>query len=105
MSENNSEVQNQANQLGNSIGGFNLNDYGACASNFTQATNVATTQVLSPQLRNASAWILGWLSGIWLKIFYYPMLVLVVTFTFIRTIAPVLGADITEIGQGIIQIL
>jgi hypothetical protein len=105
MSENNSEVQNQASQLGNSIGGFNLNDYGACATNFTQATDIATVQVLSPQLRNASAWILGWLSGIWLKIFYYPMLVLVVTFTFIRTIAPLLGADITAVGQGIIQLL
>jgi hypothetical protein len=105
MSENPSEVKNQANQLGNSIGGFNMSDYGACASDFQTATDVATTRVLSPQLRNASAWILGWLSGLWLKIFYYPMLVLIVTFTFIRTIAPLLGADITEIGQGIIQIL
>jgi hypothetical protein len=105
MAENPSEVQNQANQLGNSIGGFDLTQYNACASNFTQATEVSTQRVLSPQLRNASAWILGWLSTVWLKIFYYPMLVLVVTFTFIRTIAPLLGADITEIGQGIMQIL
>lgn len=105
MSENTSEVKNQSNQLGNSIGGFNLSDYGACASNFSTATDVATQRVLSPQLRNASAWILGWLSGVWLKIFYYPMLVLIVTFTFIRTISPLLGSDITEIGQGILQIL
>jgi hypothetical protein len=105
MSENPSEVKNQANQLGNSIGNFNLSNYGACASDFQTATDVATQRALSPQLRNASAWILGWLSGIWLKIFYYPMLVLIVTFTFIRTIAPLLGADITEIGQGIIQLL
>jgi len=40
-----------------------------------------------------------------LKIFYYPMLVLIVTFTFIRTISPLLGADITEIGQGIVRLL
>jgi hypothetical protein len=105
MSENPSEVANQANQLGNSIGGFNLTNYDACASDFQTATDFATHRVLSPQLRNASAWILGWLSGVWLKIFYYPMLVLIVTFTFIRTISPLLGADITEIGQGIIQIL
>ena len=105
MSENPSEVQNKANQLGNSIGGFNMSDYGACASDFSTATDVATHRVLSPELRNASAWILGWVSGVWLKIFYYPMLILVVTFTFIRTISPLLGSDITEIGQGILKIL
>lgn len=105
MSENPSEVAKQANQLGNSIGGFNLSQYGACASNFSSLTDITTQRVLSPQLRNASAWITGWLSGIWLKIFYYPMLVLIVTFTFIRTISPLLGSDITEIGQGILQIL
>lgn len=105
MSENPSEVQNKASQLGNSIGGFNFSDYGACATDFEAATDVATHRALSPELRNASAWILGWVSGVWLKIFFYPMFVLIVTFTFIRTIAPLLGADITEIGQGILKIL
>jgi hypothetical protein len=105
MSENPSEVKNKANELGNSIGGFDLNQFGACASDFESATNIATEKALSPQLRAASVWIMGWLSGIWLKIFYYPMLVMMVTFTFIRTISPLLGADITEIGQGILKLL
>jgi len=105
MSENPSEVRNKANELGNSIGGFDMTDFGACASDFQTATDIATERVLSPQLRSASAWILGWLSGIWLKIFFYPMLILIVTFTFIRTISPLLGADITEIGQGILKLM
>ena len=105
MSENPSEARNKANELGNSIGGFNMDEFGACASDFESATDVATTKALSPQLRNASAWILGWLSGVWLKIFYYPMLVMIVTFTFIRTISPLLGADISEIGQGILKLM
>lgn len=105
MSENPSEVRNKANELGNSIGGFNLDEFGACKSDFESASDVATERALSPQLRAASAWILGWLSSVWLKIFYYPMLVLIVTFTFIRTISPLLGADITEIGQGIVRLL
>jgi len=105
MSENPSEVRNKANELGNSIGGFNLDEFGACKSDFESASDVATEKALSPQLRAASAWILGWLSSVWLKIFYYPMLILIVTFTFIRTISPLLGADITEIGQGIVRLL
>jgi len=105
MSENPSEAKNKANELGNSIGGFDMSTFGACASDFNTATDVTTNKALSPQLRSAAAWILGWLSGIWLKIFYYPMLVMVVTFTFIRTIAPLLGADITEIGQGLVHLL
>jgi len=105
MSENSSEVKNKATELGNSIGGFDMTKFGACACDFQSASDVATTKVLSPQLRNSSAWLLGWLSGIWLKIFYYPMLVLLVTFTFIRTISPLLGADITEIGQGLVHLL
>lgn len=105
MSENPSEVKNKARDLGNSIGGFNLDEFGACKSDFESASTVATEKALSPQLRAASAWILGWLSSVWLKIFYYPMLILIVTFTFIRTISPLLGADITEIGQGIVRLL
>jgi len=105
MSENSSEVKNQANALGNQIGGFDLSKFGACSSDFSAATDVATTKLLSPQIRNSSAWLMGWLSGIWLKIFYYPMLVLLVTFTFIRTVSPLLGADITEIGQGLVHLL
>ena len=105
MSENPSEVKNQANTLGNSLAGFDMDQFGACASDFQSASDVATEKVLSPEIRAASAWILGWLSSIWLKIFYYPMLVLIVTFTFIRTIAPFLGADITEIGQGLMRII
>lgn len=105
MSENPSEVRNKANELGNSIGGFDLSEFGACASDFGVMADFATEKALSPQLKAASAWILGWLSSVWLKIFYYPMLVLIVTFTFIRTISPLLGADITEIGQGIVRLL
>ncbi|MCX6776152.1 MAG: hypothetical protein NT130_04880 [Candidatus Micrarchaeota archaeon] len=105
MSENPSELKSKANDLGNSIGGFDMNKFGACANDFESVSNVATTQVLSPQFRNSSAFILGWLSGIWLKIFYYPMLVLMVTFAFIRALSPLLGADITEIGQGLVHLL
>lgn len=105
MSENNSEVQNQAGKLGNSIGGFDLNQFGACANNFSSASDVATTKILDPKVRASSAWLLGWLSGIWLKIFYYPMFVLLVTFTFIRSLSPLLGADVTEIGQGLVHLL
>ncbi len=48
MSENPSEVQRQASQLGNSIGGFDLTQYGACASDFQNATDVATNKVPLP---------------------------------------------------------
>ena len=105
MSENPSEVKKQAGTLGSQLGDFDLTQFGACACDFESATNVASTQILSPAIRTSSAWLLGWLSGIWLKIFYYPMFVLLVTFTFIRSPAPLLGADITEIGQGLVHLL
>ncbi len=37
--------------------------------------------------------------------FFYPIVVLVVTFAFVRAIAPVLGADVSEMGRSLFKIL
>lgn len=47
----------------------------------------------------------AYLPGILLKLLFYPIVVMAVTVTFIRTLAPLLGSDISEIGQGLIRLI
>lgn len=47
----------------------------------------------------------GKLSLLYLQAFFYPMITLIVTFTFIRQGGSLLGADLAEIGRGLIKII
>lgn len=42
---------------------------------------------------------------LYLQAFFYPMVVLIVTFTFIRQTGSLFGSDLAEIGRGIIKIV
>jgi hypothetical protein len=49
--------------------------------------------------------IRGRLSLMYLQAFLYPMVTLIVTFTFIRQTGSLFGADLAEIGRGLIKII
>jgi hypothetical protein len=82
---------------GNTFGGLDLDQFSAGAIDFENATE--------PEVAQKVDFIFGWLGPTAIKIFYYPVVVFMVTITFIRTISPLLGADVTEIGQGIIKLI
>jgi len=47
----------------------------------------------------------GKISLLYLQAFFYPMVSLIVTFTFIRQTSSLLGSDLAEIGRGLIKII
>jgi hypothetical protein len=86
------------------FGGLELGQFSAGAIDFENATEFANS-ALNPQVAQKVDFIFGWLGPVAIKIFYYPVVVFMVTLTFIRTISPLLGADITEIGQGLVKLI
>lgn len=48
---------------------------------------------------------IGLLSIMYMQAFFYPLIALIVTFTFIRQTGSLFGADLAEIGRGIIKII
>ena len=47
----------------------------------------------------------SYLPGVLLKVLFYPIIVMAATITFIKVLAPLLGADITEIGRGLVRLI
>ena len=48
---------------------------------------------------------IGLLSLMYIEAFFYPLIALIVTFTFIRQTGALFGADLAEIGRGIVKII
>ena len=48
---------------------------------------------------------IGLVSLLYMQAFFYPLIALIVTFTFIRQTGSLFGADLAEIGRGIIKII
>ena len=67
--------------------------------------NVYYIQTKSGDINNQVEQISTRLSLMYLQAFFYPMISLIVTFTFIRQTGSLFGADLAEIGRGIIKIL
>ncbi|MCX6777289.1 MAG: hypothetical protein NT157_00180, partial [Candidatus Micrarchaeota archaeon] len=74
-----------------------------CASDpaaFTQLAAVAQAQA------SLSAGALGGSAGNMIVYgYFYPLVILVVTFAFVRTISPFLGADIAEMGRTLFKVV
>ena len=47
----------------------------------------------------------SFLPPIVMKIMFYPLVVFAVTFTFIKMASPLLGADVSEVGQGLVRLI
>jgi len=101
-----SESKPTAEEIAGSLtfGGLDLEQFSAGAVDFENATEFANV-ALQPEAAQKVDFIYGWLGPVAIKIFYYPVVVFMVTLTFIRTISPILGADITEIGQGLVKLI
>jgi len=48
---------------------------------------------------------MGWISLLYLQAVLYPMISLIVTFTFIRQTSSLFGSDLAEVGRGLIKII
>jgi len=81
-----------------------LKNFNACDQNLEsimEQGSSLTDPAVSAQL---SAYA-SFLPAIMLKLFFYPIVVMAATVTFIRVAAPLLGSDVTELGEGLVRLL
>ncbi len=84
--------------------GVDVATYNACDHNLEAAAGEAEKQT-DPAILSKINERYSFLPPLILKILFYPIVVFAVTFTFIKVASPLLGADISEVGQGLVKLL
>lgn len=84
--------------------GIDFSQYSACEHDFESAAKVGEEQA-SPAVIAKVNQFHSFIPPILLKAIFYPMIIMAVTISFIRIMAPLLGSDISEIGQGLIKLI
>jgi len=84
--------------------GVDLAAFNACEHDIESAAKVAEEQT-DPTILSKINTYYFFLPVIWLKILFYPLVVMAVTVTFIKVLSPLLGSDISEISQGLIRLI
>ena len=84
--------------------GLNLAEFNACDQDLESISKDVEEQTDPAVLAKINSYF-SFLPTIWMKILFYPIVVMAVTITFIKTLSPLLGADISEIGQGLIRLI
>lgn len=89
----------------------NLDDYSTMLENLCIGNNIGTGSMIKNMALSIdyqSLLVNFWKSSfftILLRIFISPVIALIITYTFIRSFAMMLGADLAEIGRGLIKLI
>ncbi len=84
--------------------GINFEQFSACEHDFEDAAKTAEEQA-NPAVVAKVNQFHSFLPPIILKAVFYPMIIFAVTISFIRIAAPLLGSDISEVGQGLVKLI
>ena len=84
--------------------GVDLATFNACEHDVEEAAKQAETQT-DPAVLSKINEFNSFMPPIIMKVLFYPFVVWAVTISFIRIMAPLLGADITELGQGLLKLI
>jgi len=84
--------------------GVDLADFDACSDDFESILG-ETQQNTSPEVVAKINQFGSFLPALWIKVFFYPIVIFAVTLTFIKMLSPILGADISELGQGLMKMI
>lgn len=88
---------------GSSVG-VDMATYNACEHDVEGAAN-AGEAAADPAVISKISEYYSFLPPIVMKILFYPIIVFAVTFTFIKIASPLLGSDISELGQGLVKLI
>jgi hypothetical protein len=75
-----------------------------CEHDLEAVLNEAEAQTDPSTITDVTSYY-SFLPGIMLKVLFYPIVVMAATVTFIKVLSPLLGADISEIGQGLVRLI
>lgn len=84
--------------------GIDLATFNACKDDIDTAARVGEQQ-LDPSVLSKVNQFAETLPDITVKAIFFPMVVFAMTLTFIRMLSPILGSDISEVGQGLIKLI
>ena len=84
--------------------GVDLADFNACEHDVEGVAQSAEANT-DPAVLSAINTYFSFLPVLWVKVLFYPIVVMAVTVTFIKVLAPLLGSDVSEIGQGLIKLI
>lgn len=84
--------------------GVNLEEFNACESDF-EALSEFAEKTTDPEITSKINQYASFLPDIIMKMVFFPMVIFGLTISFIRMLAPILGADISEIGRGLIKLI
>jgi len=84
--------------------GVDFTQFSACEQDFESMAEISENMV-SPAVISKVNQFHSFVPPIILKSVFYPMIIFAVTISFIRIAAPLLGSDISEVGQGLLKMI